>query len=127
MNIPSAQATVPVQKYDHYTVKELKQLIKDRNVLTASCTKKADYIKALEENDSYTKSSDDFVKCIDSMAQDVNMIKEIKEKQNSTIDLAKSTIEKLKLKKEKTNEDYETIIALYDNVVKLMSMETFTL
>lgn len=115
------QQVIP-EKYDHYTVAQLKQLIKDRKVLHFGTCKKVDYIKSLEDNDAYEKSKVNLSNYFDGMKKDMEKIQETKTKVNDTIQIATDAIEKLKGKDNKTTEDYEKIIKLYDSLLKLSRM-----
>lgn len=123
----TGQATQPAQttsKYAQYTVKELKQMIKDNNVLTFnSCTKKADYIKALEDHDAYEQSKVNFQKWADNIGETIKKTNELKEKAENTKEIAKEVLDKLKQKENKTSEDYEKMISLYEHLLKLVAIK----
>ncbi len=112
-------ANPPTSKYAQYTVKELKQMIKDRNAISFGHTKKADLIQDLEDHDAHEKSMANMAKWSEKLIEDGKKVKELKEQAVDAVQKAKSTIAVLKQKENKTSEDYEKIINLYDSLLNL--------
>lgn len=107
------------QDYSKLTVKELKALIKERNVFSINCTKKIDYVKALEDDDKFISG----MSHLTSYAE--NVTKGITETREKIVDTAKKyddKINELKQKEGKTTEDYEKLVMLLENRIKLASV-----
>jgi len=111
------------QDYSKLTVKELKSLIKERNVIYFNCTKKIDYIQALKDDDSDNKSMATFRNYVGNitskMAEDKQKISETKQKLLDTTNLYDSKINELKQKDNKTTDDYEKLVMLLEKRIKL--------
>lgn len=118
---------ITIKKYNNYTVNELKKLIKDNKILHFGGNKKADYIKSLESHDDYEQSLKSLSKFTEDFKKDLDNIKELKQKTDDTIELTKDAIVKLKSKENKTNEDYENIIKLYDGLIKIICIKGLAL
>jgi len=106
--------------YDHYTVKELKELVKERKAFAFDCKKKADYIKALQDKDAMDQSLVSLQQYGTNMKKQMEEIAEAKQKVKDTIDKADEVIALLKAKENKVADDYEKIISLYEKKIGLM-------
>lgn len=118
--------SVPQVKIDYtqYTVKELKAMIKEKNVLAWDLKKKADYIKALEDHDSYEESHNNFMTGIQKIGE--GMKKQTEEiadglaKIRDACQKADAAIKILEEKEGKTIEDYENLVKILKSRMKLM-------
>jgi len=106
--------------YDHYTVKELKELVKERKAFAFDCKKKADYIKALQDKDAMNQSLVSLQQYGSNMKKQIDEIAEAKQKVRDAISKADEVIAMLKAKENKGTEDYEKIISLYEKKIGLM-------
>ena len=106
--------------YDHYTVKELKELVKERKAFVFDCKKKADYIKALQDKDAMNQSLVSLQQYGSNMKKQIDEIAEAKQKVRDAISKADEVIAMLKAKENKGTEDYEKIISLYEKKIGLM-------
>jgi len=110
--------------YSVYTVKELKEMVKGKPMAMVIGTKKADYIKALQDADAYEKSTHDFHKEMDQWREDMeNKTKRVNEGITKIRDAVKKLDEKitsLKAKEDKSIEDYNVLVKLLEKKISLM-------
>lgn len=111
--------------YSNMTVLELKALTKDRNVyLWSSKKNKADYVKALRDDDASKKGREDFHIGLAEMAESFKTKTE--SIQNSLAKIRDACtefdikIKSLKEKENKTNSEYELLVKLLESRMKLM-------
>lgn len=110
--------------YSMNTVKELKEMVKGRTMAIVTGTKKADYIKALQDDDAYQKSTTDFYKQLNQWKEDMetktNRVNEGITKIRDAVVKLDEKITSLKAKEDKSIEDYDVLVKLLEKKISLM-------
>ena len=108
--------------YSDKTVAELKALIKERNILTFNCKKKADYIGALQDDDSDKANSNAFHVTMQTFGQQIAKVKDLQAKADDMNEKLEDKISMLEAKADKEKEDYELLIKLLKIQVKMSAL-----
>lgn len=111
--------------YSTYTVKELKEMVKTRSIsIYVNGTKKADYIKALQDDDSYQQSTQNFHNSLNSFKQEMEdktkYINESITKIRESVIKIDEKVSELKNKTHLSIDDYKLIVDLLEKRIKLM-------
>ena len=102
--------------YNTKTVKELKVMTKDRPVFVDG-PRKADYVKALVDDDRYKLATKNFQ---DKLKNDVQAIKDTRAKFKNACTILDTKIKSLKDKNDKTIDDYEELVIFLEQRMSLM-------
>ena len=106
------------------TVKQLKDLCKERNVILFSPKRKEDYVNGLVEKDNRDRSMLEFQQSLTQKMEDTrNTIRDIEEKKKRISDacaVMDTQIETLKIKEEKNIDDYKELVKLLEKRMKFM-------
>lgn len=115
----------PKYDYSQHTVKELKEMAKKNNAIVwVNGQKKADYIKALEDHDSYEQDHINTMKTFENFGENLKKQREEiasgTQKIRDACQKADIAIKQLKDKEDKTIEDYKKLVVILESRMKLM-------
>jgi len=117
--------------YTTMTVKQLKDLCKERDVILFSPKRKEDYVNGLVEKDdsdrskfefqqSLTQSVGDIQNALNEIEERAIEIEEKKKKINDACNVMDAQIKTLKDKDDKTIDDYKELVKLMEKRMKFM-------
>jgi hypothetical protein len=98
--------------YNNFTVKDLKDLIKERKVLHCGGNRKADYIQSLVDDDEFKAAQDDFAKetmeFTNHIQQQSTKLREMRTTIKEKMDVIRELCEQLDIKLSKFEEKEQT-------------------